>query len=48
MRGGVTPEEYEEEIAFVKSELLKESKTTAGAFWQEYLDSFSVDPKDQA
>jgi len=47
MRGGVTPEEYEEEIAFVKSELLKESKTVPGAFWQEYLNKFSSDPKDQ-
>ena len=47
MRGGVTLEEYEEEIAFVKGELLKESKTAAGAFWQEYLDGFSIDPKDQ-
>jgi predicted PolB exonuclease-like 3'-5' exonuclease len=47
MRGGVTLEEYEEEITFVKGELLKESKTTSGAFWQEYLDGFSIDPKDQ-
>ena len=48
MRGGVTPEEYEEEIAFVKRELLKESKTAPGAFWQQYLELFSSDPKDQS
>jgi predicted PolB exonuclease-like 3'-5' exonuclease len=46
MRGGVSPEEYEEEIQFVKNELLKESKTANGAFWQEYLNNFSVDSKD--
>jgi predicted PolB exonuclease-like 3'-5' exonuclease len=46
MRGGVSPEEYQEEIQFVKDELLKESKTPSGAFWQEYLNLFSTDPKD--
>jgi hypothetical protein len=46
MRGGFSPEEYEEEIQFVKNELLKESKTPQGFFWKEYLDNFSSDPKD--
>jgi hypothetical protein len=46
MRGGVSPEEYEEEIQFVKNELLKESKTPNGAFWKEYLNNFSTDSKD--
>ena len=46
MRGGVSPEEYQEEVQFVKSELLKESKTPQGAFWQEYLDNFSKDSQD--
>ena len=46
MRGGVTPDEYEDEIKFVKEELLKESKTPAGAFWQQYLELFTSDPKD--
>jgi predicted PolB exonuclease-like 3'-5' exonuclease len=46
MRGGVTPDEYEDEIKFVKEELLKESKTPSGAFWQQYLELFASDPKD--
>ncbi|MEO0048205.1 MAG: hypothetical protein RLZZ410_1164 [Pseudomonadota bacterium] len=46
MRGGVTPDEYDEEIKFVKNELLKESKTPTGAFWHQYLELFSTDPKD--
>ena len=46
MRGGVSPEEYQEELEFVKSELLKESKTPQGAFWQGYLDNFSKDSQD--
>jgi hypothetical protein len=46
MRGGVSPEEYQEEIQFVKDEILKESKTPSGAFWQEYLNLFATDPKD--
>jgi predicted PolB exonuclease-like 3'-5' exonuclease len=46
MRGGVTPDEYEDEIKFVKEELLKESKTPSSAFWQQYLELFTSDPKD--
>jgi hypothetical protein len=46
MRGGVTPDEYEDEIKFVKEELLKESKTSSGVFWQQYLELFASDPKD--
>lgn len=46
MRGGVSPEEYQEEVQFVKSELLKVSKTPEGAFWQGYLDNFSTNSQD--
>jgi predicted PolB exonuclease-like 3'-5' exonuclease len=48
MRGGISPDEYDEEIRFVKAELLKESKTQAGAFWQEYLAGFSENNKDKS
>lgn len=46
MRGGISTEEYDEEIRFVQAELLKESKTPSGAFWQEYLAGFSENNKD--
>jgi hypothetical protein len=46
MRGGVTSDEYEDEIKFVKEELLKESKTPSGTFWMQYLELFAADPKD--
>lgn len=48
MRGGISPDEYDEEIRFVKAELLKESKTQAGAFWQEYLAGFAQNHKDKS
>ena len=48
MRGGISPDEYDEEIRFVKAELLKESKTQPGAFWQEYLAGFSENNKDKS
>ncbi len=42
MRGGFTPEEFAEEIQFVKDSLKKESETSTGAHWQEYLAGFDV------
>jgi len=43
LRGGFSLEEYQEEIAFVKTYLEKEAKEPYGAQWQEYLQGFSAD-----
>ena len=42
MRGGFTPEEYQEELRFVKASLKKDSESEAGSHWLEYLAGFDA------
>lgn len=41
MRGGMSSDEYQEEIEFVKNAISKLSDSQTGKFWQEYLSKFS-------
>lgn len=42
MRGGFTPEEFDEELAFVKGSLQKDAEGDSGTHWLEYLAGFDV------
>ena len=42
MRGGFTPDEYAEELSFVKTSLQKDAQSESGAHWLEYLAGFDA------